>query len=394
MTFMEMLTNCDGQTAITNKVSNKTLNICIDVGSTMTRSLMFKPEDVQNNKLNKELLVTDTATIQLARPLPSIRTQKTIQDNLECVLTTSTNNWRIVKGSMRQLLTKESIRMVSSSSKIDQATTYQSIIFQCGLNALCESIQSDTLADVYNINLTLALPPEDTVDARKEKIVSRLTGVATVEFPRLKKKFNINITDIDIYAEPIAAAYYYSMNKQTSVTENIVFLDCGGRSKGAVLTKNGRLVLDGTVTSAGGGEKFVKEVAENIASRLEVNLPSNEVARKALDTATLNIGNQTYDIAEDIDLAKDALAEDCADIIRSLLDKTNTKLEEIQRIVCTGRSFLPSVRNGNIVSKSLVEFIEEKFQYSDVPISFERYAADNPIVHGLYYYAVFMQINN
>lgn len=389
MTFMEILNNCDGQAPIANKVASKTLNICLDVGSTMTRSIMFKSEDVQNNKLNKELLITDTATIQLARPLPSIRTQKTIQDNLECVLTTSTNTWRIVKGSMRQLLTKESVRMVSSISKLDQETTYQSILFQCALNALCESVQSDTAADVYNIGLTLALPPEDTADTRKEKITSRLLGVSTVEFPRLNKKINLNITSVDIYAEPIAAAYYYSINVPSASDENIVFLDCGGRSKGAVLTKNGRLVLDGTVTGVGGGERFVQEVAQNTATRLEVNLPSAEVVRKALETGSMKIGTTDYDITEDINLAKENLAEDCTDTIRRLLDKTGTKLEEIQRVVCTGRSFLPSVKNGTVVSRSLVEFVEEQFQYNNVPIEFERYSLDNPIVNGLYYYAMF-----
>lgn len=389
MTFAEIITKTDGQAPITNKVPNKVLNICLDAGSTMTRSIMFKSEDVQKGVMKPEVLVTDTATIQLSRPLPSIRTQKIIQDNLECVLTTATNTWRIVKGSMRQILTKESVRMVSSISKLDQETTYQSILFQCGLNALCESIQSDTVADVYNIHLTLALPPEDTADVRKDKITSRLLGVSTVEFPRLDKKINLNILSVDIYAEPIAAAYYYSINQTTAANENIVFLDCGGRSKGAVLTKNGRLVLDGTVTGIGGGERFVQEVAQNITSRKEVNLPSMEVVRTALETGSMNIGTQVLDITEDIDLAKQTLAEDCADVIRRLLDKTGTKLEEIQRVVCTGRTFKPSIRNGTVLSKSLVEYIEEDFQYSGVPIVFERYSVDNPIVHGLYYYAMF-----
>lgn len=392
MNFTEIITKTDGKTPITNKVPNKVLNICLDAGSTMTRSIMFKTEDIQKGVMNPELLVTDTATVQLNRPLPSIRTQKVIQDNLECVLTTATNTWRIVKGSMRQLLTKESVRMVSSISKLDQETTYQSILFQCGLNALCDSIQSDTVADVYNINLTLALPPEDTVDVRKDKITSRLLGVSTVEFPRLNKKINLNILSVDIYAEPIAAAYYYSINQTSATDENIVFLDCGGRSKGAVLTKNGRLVLDGTVTGIGGGERFVQEVAQNIATRLEVNLPNMEVVRAALETGSMNIGTQVFDVTADIDLAKEVLAEDCADVIRRLLDKTGTKLEEIQRVVCTGRTFKPSVKNGTIVSKSLVEFIEEDFQYSGVPIGFERYSADNPIVHGLYYYAMFSAV--
>lgn len=389
MTFMEILNTCDGSVSITNKVASKSLNICMDIGSTMTRSIMFKTEDIQANKMDKELIVTDTATIQLTKPLGFIRTQNTVQDNLEVVITTSTNSWRIVKGSMRGVLCKDTTGMVSSISKLDQETTYQSILFQSALNALCDSIQTDTIADVYNISLTIALPPEDTADSRVEKIKSRLIGVSTVEFPRLNKKININITAVDIYAEPIAAAYYYSINTPTASDENIIFIDCGGRSKGAVLTKNGRLVQEGTVTSVGGGERFLQEVASVAADRLEVNLPSHEVIRKAVTVGSLRIGTTEYDITEDIDFAKRNLAADCADTIRRLLDKTATKLEEIQRVVCTGRPFMPSVKNGNVVSRSLVEYLEEEFQYNNVSLEFERYSLDHPIVNGLYYYAIF-----
>lgn len=393
MTFMEIVNTVDGTAAITNKIPNKALNVQMDVGSTATRSTMFKTEDIKANQLAKEFIVTDTASIQLTRAIPTIRTQKAIIDNLEVVLTTSTNSWRIVKGSMRQLLTKESVGMASSISKLDQETTYQSILFQCALNCLCDAIQSDTIADVYNIELTLALPPEDTADNRRTKLVSRLLGVSTVEFPRLNKKINLNITGVEVYAEPVAAAYCYCVNESDAVEQNIVFLDCGGRSKGAVLTKNGRQVLDGTVTDLGGGERFVQEVASSIATRLDVNLPSIDVARKAIETGSIKIGTVEYDITEDIHVAKENLAADCVDTIKRLLDKTGTKLEEIQKVICTGRTFLPSVRNGNIVSKSLVEYIEEIFQYNNVSIDFERYSRENPIVNGLYYYAIFSIAN-
>jgi hypothetical protein len=388
MTYKEILeASANKLTKPTSTKPSADMVISMDVGSTQTRSTIITADTSDFTDL--EVVEMDTAAVQLYRPLNSLRTNNTIISNLETEVITPTTSWKFVKGPMRTMLTKESTRMASSMSKLDQETTYQSILFQCGLMALLDAYNTGTLAEIYNVKLTIAMPPEDLVDVRQERIKSRLIGVTTVKFPRLNSVINLNIVGVSIYAEPVAAAFSYLMNNGRESKENIVFIDCGGRSKGAILTKQGNSVLEGTTTAMGGGEHFLTDVAQSISARLKINLPNVDIVRDCLSTAMFNFGSEEHDIVEDIDVAKRALAADCADVIRAVLDRTNTKLEEIQRVVCTGRTFLPSVRNGQVVSPSLVEYVEREFKYSGVPIQFERYSSiKQPIVNGLSYYSI------
>lgn len=386
MTYKEILYNKKELAKPTPSSAIKTLDICLDVGSTQTRSICFTPKTMG---LDSEIVTIDTGVKPVRRSLSNLRTDKTLEGNLEVEVSTGNDVWHFVKGSMRNRMLNDATKIASSISKLDQVYTYQSIYFQIGLMALLDAFQTGIQSSCYDIKLTLALPPEDLLDSRQEMLKDRLKGKAVVKFPRRNLSVNINIVDIELYSEPVAVAFNYSLNCDDSASQNLVFLECGGRSKGAIVTKQGTLVLEGTTTAMGGGENMLSTIADSVANRLHINLPDINVIRNCLDTGLFVYGNDTIDISDEINEAKRVLASDCVDIISTALDRTNTKLEEVQKVVCTGRSFKPSVRNGKVVSPSLATFIEDEFKYSKVPIVFETYAEDNPVVRGLSYYAMY-----
>lgn len=389
----------NGKVEIPNTVESEDLYVCIDAGSTETRSMFFREEDLNEEFETPEVLIMDTATVKLYEPIEGLRTSNAVADNLEMEITTSSDSHRIARGSIRKYLAKASITMSSATSKIDQMLTRYSVWSQCALTALYRAINSNTIAETYNIHLTLSLPPEDTTTARIEKVKNELSGVTTVNFPRLGKRININIlkSELEIYAEPVAAAhsYVYHAEENNSIDDEItVFLDCGGRSKGAVIAKNGEQVLNGTVTAMGGGEAMLSDISRKISNKYNINAPSIDTVAESLNDGLFHIGTETKDITPEINSAKVVLAEDCAALINKLLDTTHIQIESVQRIVCTGRTFLPTVRNSTVVSKPLSEFIERQFSNIPVNIIFEKYNNINPIVNGLYLYSVTNAITN
>ena len=386
MTYRDILYSKKDLAKPTPSSAIKTLDVCLDIGSTQTRSICFTPKTMS---VDSEIVTVDTGVKMVRRSLSNLRTDKTLEGNLEVEVSTGNDVWHFVKGSMRNRMVSDATKIASSISKLDQVYTYQSAYFQIGLMVLLDAFQTGIQASCYDIKLTLALPPEDLLDSRQEMLKERLRGKAVIKFPRKNLSVNINITEIELYSEPVAVAFNYSLNCNDSVSQNLVFLECGGRSKGAIVTKQGTLVLEGTTTAMGGGENMLSAIADAVANRLHINLPDINAIRNCLDTGIFVYGNDTVDIVNEINEAKKMLASDCVDIISTALDRTNTKLEEVQKVVCTGRSFKSSIRNGKVVSPSLATFIADEFKYSQVPIVFETYAEDNPVVRGLSYYAMF-----
>lgn len=381
-----------GAVKIGRKFPAKDINICIDAGSTGTRSILFQSKDIEEMSLEQEILEIETPIVQVRRKIPSsIRTGKKIEDNLECeVKLPGGDSYHFVKGNMRAVLSQKGEAMVSSESKIDQELLYQTILFQMGLHIMLEDMKTSTEAEVYNVSLTLALPPEDIVDDKLDNLSQKLSGISVISFPRIKKSYKINVHNIEPYAEPEAAAYYYIVRKSDEQgAENIVFLDCGGRSKGACIEKDNIIVQASTSTSFGGGEKMLKNLAQTIAETYSITIPNVETVRAALMTGKINVGTNVIDITEDIQYVKEELASECVDTIHAILDKNGTKLEEIQRIVCTGRTFTPTKDvDGKVISESLVVEIKNQMSSSGVTIIIEYFSDPNPIVRGLYCHAI------
>jgi len=372
---------------IVKKVDHKDYYVCIDAGSTQTRSMAFSEDDIVN-RAKIGILKTDTATSIVKRVPATIRPKKQIRENLECEVELNDKKYHFVKETMRNYLSAQGTVMVSNTSKVDQELLYQSVLFQTALNLYLRDIQAGSYADCYNVNLYLSLPPEDFISERIDKITNILTGMAKVTFPRLKRTMNICINDVQLYSEPEAAACRY-INRNSVNDDTIIFLDCGGRSKGSLIVKNGTIIQDAIMTDFGGGELMLGEIATAVAENNNITIPSIDTIRQALKTGVLKIGNEDVSIIEEINDAKDTLSDGCVECISKLLDTSNTKIEEVQRVVCTGRTFLETYdENGKVISPSMVTNVSKHYENSPVKITFEFNSEDSPVVKGLYSYAV------
>lgn len=374
-------------------VETKNSYSCIDAGSTQTRSIVFMAKDLKLKNFN--VISTDTAAIQLTRRIPAtVRTSKAIVDNLECEIESQGYRWHFVKGTMRNVLTQDSNGLISNTSKVDQDLLYQSVLFQLALSFFIKDIEQGTSAQVYRTNLYLALPPEDFVQDRIDKTTNMLTGTHIVKFPRMKKEFTICITSVNLYPEPEAVANRY-FNANAVNNDTTVFLDCGGRSKGALIVKKGQIIQDAIITDFGGGENMLNTIASIVADEYNITTPSSQTILDSLSTGFFKIGNEDKDITDEINDAKLELANSCIAAINRVLDASHTKIEEVQRVVCTGRTFYKTIRNENgnsvVISPSLLDFITDSFKkQNNIKITFEYYTDkdDNPIVKGLWTYAL------
>lgn len=364
-----------------NSVKERKLFVSVDIGSTETRCI------VRNPKTNKtsEVLTVDTGQIIIPRKLEGIYTEPAISSNLEAIIS-GTINTHIIKGDMRNFYNRPQKVLASCASKLEQEQTYISITFIIGLAIALYEIDCNEKADVTNVTLMLSLPSEDVgSDIRKAKVDSKLKTAFNVEFPRFPYNVNFEVKEINLYSEVYAAAVCYSLIQKISPVDNYVFVDCGGRNRGAIVYNNGRLASEAAITSNGGGDNYLKELCKIIQNRTELSSPNKQSVIRALETAVINNGSTSIDISECLDEAKELLSEDLLDTVLMAVDYNNLQLNEVHTIVCTGRTMLPSKLGDRITSPSVVEKLETLIKGMCPTVRVIHYDFANPIVNGLNY---------
>lgn len=346
------------------------LNLAIDTGSTETRGVVFTyndedslpVEDVEDSNYAIGDYDEDYSDIEVM--------SAQVYDSLEVKLRTiNEEKFSFLKGTLAKQV--ETNRNSSSSmSKAEQESTQVNIHAFIVMELLKYIIDTGTDIEgvTVTIKLTLALPPEDTDRGRVEIIKQSLEGVFEAELPRLNKTLSYCILkeDIKIVSECNATSTYYAImvddGSMIENEENIIVFEGGGRSSSVSVIKEGKLIKrlnvnDNTVS----GTQLRDALASKIAELRKTNQPSPRNAEKALTTCFYNHGSEKINVVEEVDVAKKEFAVKAVTPLITAVGKAGLSMGDIQKIVFSGRLFLPVIEDGEVLSPSLSEYVLDEF---------------------------------
>lgn len=366
--------------------------IAMDVGSTQTRSCTFTKEAELGN-----VIILDSNYEILNRGIEHVASvDDSILSGLEMTLTDVSAESKVdpmftevhlIKGNLLSSVTTNRITTSSSASKIDQEATYLNIVSNIALQLLQQYMVHGQPADETRVNLTVALPPEDTrFKQRLDKFSQRLVGSYDVDFMRYGVTVRFGISaNINIISEPEAVAVYQTVEKQLEGEDDSVVcvLDIGGRSTGITFIDNQHLLLDSCVTVPLGGSKLVALLGRELSSTLNIQEPQPQRLIKSLSTGEFKLGTQKVDITPQLNTVKQEFAGLIFSELSRAIDLNDIQMQNISKVFCSGHTFGEAPG-----SPSLMNAIAAKFQARCSFTEFSRIEGENPILMGLVYHGI------
>lgn len=378
----------------TKTVPMTSLMLAQDMGSTETRTIVFSMEgDIS------DVVRMDSNFAVVNRDISHILTRnKDLMSQLEMILHNKSadqqtdpifKDLHIVKGPLAQTVSTFTSRTTANSSKIDQLATYANSIANIAINILLASVNLGGLPDhTLDIDLTMALPPEDTIaPVRLELFSQRMHGVYEVEFPRLgcSVSFEIKPENIHVFSESNAVAVAQQATAPFEPEDTVGFIDVGGRSTGFSFVHGGVLLEDGCVTEGIGGQKLKELISRRVSNMLNTQTPSDDVILRSLSTGKIRLGAQSMNIGPCINEAKEEVAEQIFNGFMLAVDRNGLQAQQISKVYCSGRSFGVSKDGDYITSDSMCTNLERMFKERSPYTEFALVDVNDPIVTGLVY---------
>lgn len=368
------------------------IHIAIDVGSTQTRSCTYTANaeidntivlDSNYEVLNRSIEHIAAVDNQVISGLELTITDLSADKKVDPMFTEA----HIIKGNLLSSVTTSRVITASSASKIDQEATYLNIVSTVALQILQQYVVHGQPSNEMQVNLTVALPPEDTrFKQRLDKFMERLVGSYSVEFKRFDVIAKFAISDkLNIISEPEAVAVYQTVERQLENEEDSVVcvLDIGGRSTGITFIDNQHLLLDSCATVPWGGSKLVAFLGRELGNSLNIQEPQPQRLIKALSTGEFKIGSQRVDITAQLNAVKKEFAGLIFSELTRAIDLNGIQMQNISKVFCSGHTFGEAPG-----SPSLMNAIAAQFQARCSFTEFSRIENENPILMGLAYHGI------
>lgn len=379
---------------LTKTVPMENLMLAQDMGSTETRTIVFSMSgdisDVVRTNSNFAIVTRDISHIltrnkDLMSQLELIIHNKSASQQTDPIF----QDLHIVKGPLAQTVSTFTSRTTANSSKIDQLATYANSIANIAINILLIAAEQGGLPDhTLDVDLTMALPPEDTIaPVRLELFSQRMQGLYEVEFPRLgcTVSFQIKAENIHVFSESNAVAIAQQATAPFDVDDTVGFIDVGGRSTGFSFVHGGILLEDGCVTEGIGGQKLKELISRRVSNMLNTQTPSDDVILRSLDTGKIRLGAQSMNIGPCINEAKEEVAEQIFNGFMLAVDRNGLQAQQISKVYCSGRSFGISKDGDYVTSDSMCTSLERMFKERSPYTEFALVSVNDPIVTGLVY---------
>lgn len=389
---MEDFLNSAFKPVKSSEVTFEPTYIAMDVGSTQTRSCIFTKDAQLEN-----IMILDSNYEVLNRSIEHVASvDENILSGLELILTDDSAEHKVeppftevhlIKGNLLSSVTNSRVITSASSSKIDQEATYYNIVSNIALQLLNRYMSEGQPNEPTTVNLTVALPPEDTrFSVRTKRFTERLAGEYHVEFVRYNVTVDFIISDnITIISEPEAVAVFQTVEKQLEDEEDSVVcvLDIGGRSTGITFIDNKHLLLDSCTTVPIGGSKLVSLLGRELVTSLSIQEPQPQRLIKVLSTGKFKMGTQQVDVSQQLNTAKQEFAGLIfGELIRSI-DLNNIQMQNISRVFCSGHTFGEAPG-----SPSLMNLIATLFKARSSFTEFSKIDNENPILMGLAFHGI------
>lgn len=377
-------------------VDSKKLYLSIDAGSTETRSVE-NYFDENKNVQSTTATVIGAEYVKFRRSIASDTSGEPLYKNLEFKIGYPTVEGfskgeteciarSVLKDKYRMTNAVESID--STQHKIEQKATYNTILSSIAVQCMISDMCTHTYSDVYDIDLHVSLPPGEIIEAYSDnKFRKVLNNTFNMEMPRIKRAFMIKINKITITAEPVAAAVTYITNNMLSKKDqNILFVECGGRSIGTCLYRGtNRLDESSVYTQLGNaGDTLLNNVAIDLSGKYSITQPSRDQLLQSLKTGKYMVGMQELDFISVLDECKLTFSDTLMSCIRSAMKTIGMNFDELQRIVFSGRAFEPlMLKDGTIKSLSVVDIFRESQDIVLKDIEVEKQTTVYPVIAGL-----------
>lgn len=382
-------------------VSNKfSFKIASDVGSSGTRSCTFDSTDFSNVS---EILDIESAYTECTNNLDRFpSSSKNVIDNLQFIIDDITpnkdskmfSNTQILKGSLMNQVTMQRERVTASESKIETQVTYTNILCSIALRALLLSSTEDEAIGKLDVDLTVALRPRDTAtQIRCNYFKDRMSGIYTIELPRLNYKVEVTIHRDNIYLEDEASAllrYWATASEGIDVSKikNAMVVDCGGSSTDIGVFRNGVIYREASQSYPYAGSNIETLINNNLQSEHGLSLLDKD---EMLDVLNLGyaLSCKDFSAVNAIQSAKADLCKRLINYINERLTVSETQIKAMEYIICNGKAFRESgVEDTDYYVPSVIEPLEDYIKSQSPRTEVTYLGNDYAILYGLIFYRI------
>lgn len=369
--------------------------IAIDIGSTTQRCVLFNLVD---DEQQSQVLSTPTEYALVNKDISNTASGSPCPlDNLEVIINckdpsdaTAIKQAHIVKNTLLRKLNLPQRALTSDIAKVDAESTYMNILVNVATVLLSRAIAGEATVGsrVFDVDLTVSLPPDDAVvRSRTDLFKDKLKGTYEVDFVRLgiKVQFRLNPASIYIGSEPLAAALQQLIGLDLPEDNNYLFVDCGGRSLGIIPFVDENLREGSAAAFAIGGTTLLNELADEIASKLKIQRPRPEMMVKVLETGLFKTGAKSINVVEQIENAKQSIAERLDLSIAQALSGNSVQGADFARVYCSGGTFgvTTDAKTGTVVSDSIMAKLRQLYAAKSPFTEFFREPNRETVAKGL-----------
>lgn len=241
---------------------------------------------------------------------------------------------------------------IRPSGNVKKYDSIESKLALC--NAFCqgyEDIARWTQSDLDSIdvvwNLTVLLPADDMeMGARAMANLARSIGELDFQMPEMRKELVIKHVTIlpEGFCAFLGAAFekfqvvregYDKLFKKGTLT---MIVDMGAGTTDLSIVNAGALITNSKYTEPIGGNN-VEGKLRQIIRHMGIPRVSNARITEACKTGILRQGVKSYDVHEQLNIAKRDVADELVQMIKDYQDSSNTKIADISYVlVCGGGS--------------------------------------------------------
>lgn len=275
---------------------------------------------------------------------------------------------KLLIGEMAERYNASNLRPNNMMKKSDQPLNYYSGVMAVAMSKMYNPDNKEA------VDLYLAFPPIECTKDNKDAIEKKFKGRYSVEFVKLGKTVEFEISKVYIYEESFMAvlSYFFDMNgnirKEASgwLKGNILSLDIGDSTTDFVLVQNGKYMNRSGQTYRVGGNFVTQRVASAVSREYGYEVPI-ETARQIVAEGRIQAGNGWTDARKIVDKAKRDFAKQLRGNIQTYFTQVGIPLQTIRAIVVSGGGSMKGEyhdENGmpHTTSESMSKFITDELK--------------------------------
>ena len=244
---------------------------------------------------------------------------------------------RYVKGHTMKYHKGVEYQADNDDLKADQDETYINTAYAIATDILKRGKHNS------KIKLGICIPTAEFFSDNRDIIKDRLAGTYKIKFPLCDKVIIFQLIKSNILVTPegvIAVAPLYSKPDFNKIVRTLkgVIVDVGYGSTDVTILDKGQPQGNGARSFPIGGCSLEALVADTLEKKGYGDSKGN--VKQAIETGTVQNGEETKDVGILVEEAKNILAQKIVEGIKTILQKSFVQVSEISYMVTIGRNFI------------------------------------------------------